>query len=181
MDKEALKIKIADFIKTERIKLLRYVQSLIADATDRDGEDIVQDVMVNIFNAADVSIPINNLAAYIYQSLRNRIIDILKKSKYESVSIDETNPGNYSSLKNILQDKRNNIALEVEKKEMTDNLYSAIDSLDPEYREIIYLTEFEGQSFREISEELDIPIGTLLSRKSRAVKKIKDKLNHLNL
>jgi RNA polymerase sigma factor (sigma-70 family) len=181
MDKETRKIKIADFIKTERIKLLRYVQGLIADASDRDGEDIVQDVMLNIFNVADVSIPIDNLAAYIYQSLRNRIIDILKKNKYESVSIDETNPGYNSSLKDILQDKRNNIALEIEKKEITDSLFSAIDSLDPEYREIIYLTEFEGQSFKEISEELDIPIGTLLSRKSRAVKKIKDKLNHLNL
>jgi RNA polymerase sigma factor (sigma-70 family) len=181
MDKESRKTKLAEFIKIERLKLIRYVQRLIDDASDRDGEDIVQDVLLSIFNMADVSIPIENLAAYIYRSLRNRVVDILKKKKYETVSYDEIYSDNNSSLGNILHDRRYNTALEIEKKDTSDYIFSVIDSLENDYKEIIYLTEFEGKSFKEISDEFDIPIGTLLSRKSRAITKIKEKLNLTNL
>jgi RNA polymerase sigma factor (sigma-70 family) len=182
MDKESRKAKLTDFIRTERLKLISYVQSLINDASERDGEDIVQDVLLNIFDMADVSRPIDNLASYIYQSLRNRVIDILrKKNNYETISYDEINYADNSSLDNVLYDKRYNTALEFEKKDVRDNIFSVIDSLENEYKEIIYLTEFEGKSFKEISDEFDIPIGTLLSRKSRALKKIKEKLNPITI
>jgi len=40
-------------------------------------------------------------------------------------------------------------------------------------------TEFDGRSFRELSEEWQVPIGTLLARKSRALQKIRNKLTGL--
>ncbi len=181
MDKESRKARLAEFVKTERLKLINYVRRLIDDASDRDGEDIVQDVLLNIFDIADVSMPIENLAAYIYQSLRNRVINILKKRKYETISYDEMYPDNNSSLENFLYDERNDTAMEFEKKDESDYIFSVIDSLEDDYKEIIYLTEFEGRSFKEISEKSNIPIGTLLSRKSRAMKKIKLKLNHITI
>ena len=175
---ERIRLKLAEFLRTERSKLIRYVRYLIDDASDRDGEDIIQDVMLNIFNLADISIPIDNLAAYIYRSLKNRVIDIFKKKKYESISFHEKYNENSLSLKDILHDYRYDTAKELEKKEVRDIIFSAIDSLDKEYKEIFILTEFGGKSFKEISEEFKIPIGTLLSRKSRAIKKIKEMLNH---
>jgi RNA polymerase sigma factor (sigma-70 family) len=177
MDKESRKARLAEFVKTERLKLINYVRRLIDDASDRDGEDIVQDVLLNIFNIADVSIPVDNLAAYIYQSLRNRVIDILKKRKYETVSYDEIHSENGTSLENYLHDKRYDTATEFDKAAESEYIFSAIDALEEDYKEIIYLTEFEGRSFKEISKEYNVPIGTLLSRKSRAMKKIKTKLN----
>jgi RNA polymerase sigma factor (sigma-70 family) len=181
MDKESRKAKLADFIKIERLKLIRYVQRLMDDASDRDGEDIVQDVLLSIFDMADVSIPIENLAAYIYRSLRNRVVDTLKKKKYETVSYDEIYSENNSSLENVLHDRRYNTAIEFERKDISEYIFSVIDSLENDYKEIIYLTEFEGKSFNEISDEFDIPIGTLLSRKSRAINKIKERLNLITL
>ena len=73
--------RVTDFFRTEHNRLVSYVRSRIDDAADRDAEDIVQDVMLNIFDKADISIPIENLAAYIYQSLRNRIVDLFRKRK----------------------------------------------------------------------------------------------------
>jgi RNA polymerase sigma factor (sigma-70 family) len=179
MSEEKRNSKLTDFFKTERIKMVNYVRGLIDDAADKDGEDIVQDVMLNLFNQADITIPIENLSAYIYQSLRNRVVDMLKKRRFEK-SIDETNNDN-TSLADILHDSRYDTASELERKDIREEIFNAIDSIDEESRAVIFLTEFEGRSFREISEDWEIPIGTLLSKKSRAISKIRGKLIHLKM
>jgi RNA polymerase sigma-70 factor, ECF subfamily len=53
---------------------------------------------------------------------------------------------------------------ELEEKEITEKLYNAIDSLNEIEREILILREFEGMSYRDISELLNIPEGTVMSR-----------------
>jgi RNA polymerase sigma factor (sigma-70 family) len=177
MDKENFRLKTADFFKTEHQKLVRYVRRLIDDAADRDSEDIIQDVFLNIFNLGDVTIPVENLAAYVYRSLKNRIIDILKRRKNESVPLDYLEfSKNVSAIKNGNSSK-DHLHMEMENREMRDSLFTAIDSLRDEYREIITLTELEGKSFKEVSVAMNVPVGTLLSRKSRAMKILQNKLN----
>lgn len=53
----------------------------------------------------------------------------------------------------------------------------ALDVLDPKQRAVFLATELDGKSFKELSALWDEPIGTLLSRKSRAVKALKKMLN----
>jgi len=166
---------IAEFFKSERESLVRYVRYLIDDAADRDGEDVVQDVMLNMFNLADVTVPVENLGAYVYRSLKNRVADILKKKRVETVSIDAA-PDDGLSFGDILYDSRYDIESGSESGELSEILYSVIDSLDEDEKSVIYLTEFESRSFKEISEECGVPVGTLLSRKSRAMKKIRNEL-----
>jgi len=159
--------KVTDFFRTEYKKLIRFVRYLIDDAAERDAEDIVQDVMLNIFDQADFTRPIENLSAYIYQSLRNRVIDVLRRKK-DVVSLSE-----------LIRDVRYDTVHEVEKKEIQEQILQAMDSLSDEQRAIIIATEFDGCSFRELAEEWQVPIGTLLARKSRALKKIRNKLTGL--
>jgi RNA polymerase sigma-70 factor, ECF subfamily len=47
-------------------------------------------------------------------------------------------------------------------------LTRALDSLAPEFREVIVLRELEGLSYKEISEVAGVPVGTVMSRLSRA-------------
>jgi len=159
--------KWTDFFRRERMKLLRYVRSLIEDAGDRDAEDIVQDVMLSIFDRADVSLPIENLTAYVYQSLRNKVIDIFRK-KRDVVSLDE-----------VISEAGCDAVRDLEKKELIEQIFDAMDSLPPEQRAVLIATEFEDRSYRELSEEWTVPIGTLLARKSRALNKIKKELTGL--
>jgi RNA polymerase sigma factor (sigma-70 family) len=175
MDEEKRNRRIADFFKIERARLVQYVRRLIDDAADRDGEDIVQDVMVNLFNMADVTVPFENLTAYVYRSLRNRVIDLLKKRRAREVSLDADNEDGLS-LRDVLFDSRYDTASAAEQNELREALYRAIDSLDDEHKAVIVVTEFEGRSFKEISDEWEVPVGTLLSRKSRAMKKIREQL-----
>ncbi len=177
MDKEKQKIKLVDFFRRERRGLIGYVRRWIDDTADRDGEDIVQDVAFNVFNKADVSEPIENLTAYVYQALRNRTIDLIRKKRSNVMSLDTAvNNETNLYLSDIIVDSRYRADKELEKKELRQNLFQAIDALNDQDRAIILETEFNGRSFRELSEQWNVPIGTLLARKSRALRKIRETL-----
>jgi RNA polymerase sigma factor (sigma-70 family) len=166
---------IADFFKNERGRMVAFVRRLIDDAADRDGEDIVQDVMAGLFDAADVTVPFERLAAYVYASLRNRVVDMLRRRRGEE-SLDAPDAGGGPSLGDLLADVRYDAQAELERKDMRERLFSAIDTLAPDQRAIIIQTELEGLSFREIAEESGVPIGTLLARKSRAMGRLRNAL-----
>lgn len=159
--------RVADFFRTEQTKLVSYVRSRIDDTADREAEDIVQDVMLNIFDKADISIPIENLAAYIYQSLRNRIVDLFRKRK----EVD--------SLEKAVQDSGHDPEEIFENKQLQDMVFEALDFLNEDERDLLMATEFDGRSFRELSEEWGVPLGTLLARKSRALKKMRKKITNM--
>lgn len=173
MKKNRWQKKIAAFLGNERERLVGYVQRFIDDTAERDGEDIVQDVILNLFNRADVTVPIENVTAYVYQALRNRIIDYLRKKK-DMVSLDEELSRTEDlTLADILPDPQADGFDEESRLEIRQNLFKALSILNDEQRAVIIETELEGRSFKELSKEWGVPVGTLLARKSRAIQKIR--------
>ncbi|VAX17297.1 hypothetical protein MNBD_IGNAVI01-125, partial [hydrothermal vent metagenome] len=69
-----------------------------------------------------------------------------------------------------------NPADDIEREELKKKLWESIRQLEFEDREVITLKEFEGLTYKEISEVLDIPIGTVMSRLYYARKKLAKKL-----
>jgi len=53
-------------------------------------------------------------------------------------------------------------------RETSDRVRRAVAALPPEFREVIILREFEGLSYKEMATVIDAPIGTVMSRLSRA-------------
>ena len=80
--------KLKTFFNEEYHLLKAYVNSRINDAADRDAEDIIQDVALKIFSRTDNLSPINNVAAFVYNSIKNKIIDIMRTKK-ERFHIDD--------------------------------------------------------------------------------------------
>jgi RNA polymerase sigma factor (sigma-70 family) len=161
--------RFSEYISREWGRLVSSVRSWVADAADRDAEDIVQDVLTDIFEKADVTAPIANLSAYVYRALRNRVVDVYR-ARRETVSME--------SLLDALEDRRFEAAEEKEKEELRSELFAAIDGLSPDLRAVVVATELEGRKFRELSEEWGIPIGTLLARKHRAVLSLRSTLGN---
>ena len=56
------------------------------------------------------------------------------------------------------------------------DLGQAIDALPLEFREVIVLRELEGLSYKEISDVTGVPVGTVMSRLSRARKRLQEAL-----
>jgi RNA polymerase sigma-70 factor (ECF subfamily) len=177
MSKQPFKVSIAEFMTSERSRLVRYVRRLIDDSAESDGEDIVQDVALNLFSRADVLMPIETLSSYVYQSLRNRVIDYLRRRKNvisldESID-DEDEPSPAPQLSETLHD----VEKQATRFELRSKIYEAIDSLPDEQKAVFIETEVNGRSFRDLSDEWGIPTGTLLARKSRALVKIRESLH----
>lgn len=55
-------------------------------------------------------------------------------------------------------------------------LADTLDKLPPAFREILVLRELEGMSYKEISEVVGVPVGTIMSRLSRARKRLQETL-----
>jgi RNA polymerase sigma factor (sigma-70 family) len=173
MEKNARWKKVADFFRMERKKLSAYVRSLINDTIAYEGEDIVQDVMLNILDRADITAPVQNLSGYVYQALRHRVVDLMRKRK-ETVPWDEAENVGGPAAPSLVPDERVDAAEALEEEEEYRLLFQALRQLPEPDQRIIMATEFEGRTFAELSREWETPIGTLLARKSRAIKKIQE-------
>ena len=63
-----------------------------------------------------------------------------------------------------------------DRKQVVDRVRSAIATLPIGQRQVLTLVDLEGCSYIEVAQALDIPIGTVMSRLSRARKALKNQL-----
>jgi len=171
--------RIGEFFRREKARLLAYVRKWIDETALMDSEDIVQDVALSVFDRADVSAPIENLSAYFYRALHNRITDSYRR-KRKTLSLNQ-NTAEGKTFLDTLVDDRSTIYSEMEKEAARAALFGAIDELKPELRDVFTATELEGRSYRELEEEWDVPVNTLLSRKHRATQKLKAVLEEFKI
>jgi RNA polymerase sigma factor (sigma-70 family) len=172
MEKELQKKSLDQFFRKEYQKLVNYVRKNIEQRYfEASPEDIVQDVALGLIGKLDLDTQIGNLTAYIYQSIKNRIIDYRKK-KQRTESIENfTNNQHENYLLNTIKDETVTENQDYENIE-PELLRHAISLLRPDEQMVIIATEFENRTYEEISEEWEIPLGTLLSRKHRALSKL---------
>lgn len=164
--------KFAVFFAREHQKLANYVRSLIIGTANLDAEDIVQDVALNIFTRVDFNSPVENVAGYIYRALRNKIIDIQRKKELPVDSMDKEEETKEGRIIKQIPDTEEEVPEIARNEAMQKKMMQAIEKLKPEQQEVIIATDFEGYTFEELSEETGVPIGTLLSRKHRAMAKL---------
>jgi RNA polymerase sigma factor (sigma-70 family) len=102
------------------------------------------------------------MTSYVFKMLENGARDHFKKRSRETLTaeqIDETSA--------VLEEK-------VLAREMKDAVVRAIHQLEPNQRYVFIETELKGRSYEALARETGEKTGTLLSRKSRAVKKLKE-------
>lgn len=162
---------LSTFFNDEYHSLKTYVQSKVDDSTERDAEDIVQDVALRIFSRSEDLSPITNIAGFVYNSIRNKIIDVLRTKK-ESVHESEDIDTKWAEFAELFYGNADNSYPE----DLMHALKKAIQSLKPSYQDIIIAVDFEGYSYREISAQTGISQGTLMSRRHRALSLLSNNL-----
>jgi RNA polymerase sigma factor (sigma-70 family) len=162
---ETQKRRIAGIIAQEWNRLVRYVRSQIQDTADRDAEDVVQDVIEHLFEKADLTEPIADLSAYLFRSLRNRVVDLYRSKRAPM-----------GELSYEIADLRYDAEETMDREEAQEALEEAIGELPRLQRDVLVATELEGRSFRELAKEWQTPIGTLLARKHRAIQALRESL-----
>jgi RNA polymerase sigma-70 factor (ECF subfamily) len=162
---------LKQFFSKEYKSMRRYVRSKLTLTVDKEPDDIIQEVALKIFERADNTAPIKNVAAFVYHSIKNKIIDILRNEKKKTYLNDyiEEFIHEYCVINN---EKPDNSYSE----KMKSALINAISNLKPEYKNIIYAIDFECYTYKEISIETNSPVGTLLSRHHRAISLLMEQL-----
>ena len=146
----------------------KYQRQAISHATAilgsrEDALDAAQEAFIDAFKALKQFDNSRPFYPWFYVLLRNRCFKLAAR-KRETESIDETvivAPNSTAQSERIL-------ALE-----------NALRSLDMEDREIVTLKYFDGLSYNELAERLQIPKGTVMSRLFRARKKLQAKLERV--
>jgi RNA polymerase sigma-70 factor (ECF subfamily) len=124
-----------------------------------DAEDASQEAMLRAYRFFD-GFHGGDVRSWLLQIVRNTCFTWLKKNRQvkDTTEFDEELHGPPGSTPESL-------AIETDGRE---RLTHALESLPSRYREVIVLRELEGCSYKEIAAITSIPVGTVMSRVSRA-------------
>lgn len=142
-------------IEAEIPRLRRYARYLTRD-TDR-ADDLVQEALTRAIAKFDTWQPGTNLRAWLFVILRNAHISEVRR--VTRAPVDAPVPEDHPGLA-VPGGHESRIAL--------TELSRAFDSLSQEHREVLHLVAVEGLKYEEAAGILEVPVGTVRSRLSRA-------------
>ena len=172
------KSALAEFWSANYNRLVSYVRGMIDDSAHRSSEDIVQDVILSILDRPDIVAPISDLPAYVFRALRNRIIDFYRSPRKEIISMDMEDE-NGISLFDVLPDVKYDPEGSYRRHAQHRLVFDLIRELPETQLEVIIETEFNDRTFQELSRLWNVPLGTLLARKHRCIRAIREKLEKI--
>ena len=157
-------------MKRYEAKLLNYILK-ISNTNKEDAEDILQEVFIKAYqnlNDFDLNFKFSN---WIYSIAHNATISAFRKKgvRPQTVSWED------KDLNNILES-----TLEVENTSLQKLTYKQIlkiiNQLPLKYKDVLILKFIEGKDYREISDILHKPMGTVATLINRAKKSLKQEL-----
>jgi RNA polymerase sigma factor (sigma-70 family) len=175
-------IQIEKTIKKESGKLFNFIRRNVP--RKEDAEDILQDVLYQFISGIEEIEFMDRISAWLFRVARNRIIDSRRKKKNEplleaKIIFQEDESNEPLTLAEIIPDITQLPDEVYWRNLIMEEIDSALDELPGVQKEVFVLNEFEGFSFKEMSEMLDEPVNTLLSRKRYAVLYLRKRLKYL--
>ena len=172
---------IQETVKKEGPRLLDFIRRRIPDAAD--AEDILQDVFFQLIEASRLTKPIENVGAWLFTVARNKITDLFRKKKPESLEKQlirgKEEDGEMLNLADLLPAQNDSPENKMLRSAVMEELEDALAELPAEQREVFLLHEIDGKSFKEISESTGTSVNTLLSRKRYAILFLRERLQDL--
>ncbi len=140
-------------------RLYRYAFRLSGSAAD--AEDLVQQVFLIAHQKLDQLRDESRAGGWLYTVLRNCYLKGCRKGLGLPIAELDVNSLPAEPPADAIDDEA---------------LQAALGTLDPDFKVIVLMFYFEEKSYREIAEELDIPLGTVMSRLSRAKAHLRERL-----
>ncbi|MBI5220956.1 MAG: RNA polymerase sigma factor [Candidatus Liptonbacteria bacterium] len=151
-------------------RLFRYIMT-IAKITRADAEDILQTVFLKAYQNLNDFDPDLKFSSWIYRIAHNETISHLRRFRWHrtrNTELDETLAETLRSDSDIEQ--------ELSQKYRAAAVRLALQGLDGKYREVLVLRYLEDRDYREISDILKKPVGTVATLLSRAKRQLREKV-----
>lgn len=161
-----------DYTITKATKYLKpFAMRLTRDLDD--ANDLIQDTLLKAVSHRDKFLEGTNLKAWLYTIMKNTFITNYQRLVKRNTFIDTTENLHYiDSTDSITQNEANSTFT-------LNDINRAIKMVDETYTQP-FMMYFKGFKYHEISEKLDIPIGTVKNRIHIARKELKDLLKMYN-
>ncbi len=148
--------------------LVFFANRLLLNIGMEISKDIVLDIFLKLHDRKEAFATLSNIKAFLYISVKNSCLKVIEKEKVKQKRFD-------LYTKNFDEFERN-VLDSIIQTEVYTELYLAIDLLPEQYR-LIMSKIVNGDTPKEISEELGIPISTINTQKSRAISLLKKSLS----
>ena len=137
--------------------------------TSHEAEDISQQAFLDAQRKLDTLRDPDKVRAWLFMIVRNlyrrRIRDRVTRGEFAlEVLADPV-------------DQKRGSDKQVEQSLDGESLQQVLNELPEEFRSVLLLFYFRELSYREIAEQLDVPIGTVMSRLSRGKKQLRERIS----
>jgi len=157
-------------------KLLRYIKR-ITNVSQEEVEDILQESFIKAYyNLNDFDQGLK-FSSWIYRITHNQVISNFRKNKARP-------QGNYTD---VSEDALNNIVSEfntireIDRSILNKSIGKILENVDKRYREVLILKFLEEKDYKEISDILKKPMGTVATLISRGKEQFKKEFEKLNI
>jgi RNA polymerase sigma-70 factor, ECF subfamily len=162
--------------KRYKDKLFRYIMRL-TNIDPEDAEDILQEVFLKVYINLNDFDPDMKFSSWIYRITHNQVISHFRHTKSRpqgnAVSIEDSGVLNLSADLDLNK--------EVDIGFLRENIFKVLDTMDVKYREVLVLKFFEEKDYKEISDIIKRPMGTVASFISKAKQEFKNELSKQNI
>jgi RNA polymerase sigma factor (sigma-70 family) len=173
---------IAEAMEHDAPRLRSFISKRVFDTGD--AEDILQDVFYELIQTYRLMKPVEKVTAWLYRVARNRITDLFRRQRPESLHEPAYNNGADEAgtpvLLDLLPSEDDGPDAIYARNLLLESLDDALEELPEEQREVFIAHELLGRSFKEMSDETGTSINTLLSRKRYAVLHLRRRLEEIN-
>jgi RNA polymerase sigma-70 factor (ECF subfamily) len=167
---EGDKLAFEEIVNRYQKMVARTVKGMLGDSVF--AEDIGQEVFIKLYYSLSDFRGEAKLSTYIQKIAVNLTLNEIKRRK---------------RFFTMFSQKGNNEMYEIEvadfdteeKREASEIVNKALMRLEPKFRMVVAMRMLQGYSTKETSEILDLPLGTVLSRLSRAQEQLKEILEKL--
>ena len=149
-----------------------YNIALRMTGNSEDAADMTQEAFIKAYNSLQSFRGDSKFSVWLYRIVSNVCLDFLRsKNRRPTVSLSvEDDDGEDAQLD--VADESQSPELLLDRNLTRDSVRRGLDSLPPDYRQILLLREIQGLSYDEIAQALSLEVGTVKSRIFRARKRL---------
>lgn len=147
-----------------------YFMMLKMTNNPQDADDLTIEAFGKAFRNLKQYTPDYAFSTWLFKIASNNCIDFLRKKKMnDAVSLDNGDKEEGTDdLADIIHSTSRTPEEEIIRQQKIQNLRDVVERLKPHYRKLIELRYYDELSYEEISQELDMPVGTIKAQLFRA-------------
>ena len=140
--------------------------------SEDEARDVAQEAFLKAYRGLAGFKGEARFSSWLYQIAINLCRDRLRRRKTRaSVSLDELERSGP-----VIVERRPSVQEELIRRDLASAVRKAIDGLSAEQREVVILKEYQGLTFLEIAQTLDVPVSTVKTRLYRGLVQLRQRL-----